>query len=145
MGPRRIRIDAPPERVWEVLSDPHAYDDWVVGTREIRSADASWPQVGARLHHPSGLPLLSVRDATEVLESETAKRLVLRAKLRPLGTLRVEIELRGDGPGTEVTIQEFVESGPLRLTGPVGDAGAQARLELGLRRLKRLSETRIAV
>lgn len=137
-----MTVAAPPERVWEVLADPYSYDDWVVGTRAIRGADDDWPEVGARLHHTVGPPLLTLRDSTEVLESEPGRRLVLRAKVRPVGTLRVEIELRGDGPGTEVSIQEVVEGGPLRLTGPLGDAGAQARMEVGLRRLRRLVEAR---
>jgi uncharacterized protein YndB with AHSA1/START domain len=144
MGPTRVTIDAPPERVWEVLADPYSYDDWVVGTRKIRSADPAWPAVGSRLHHTVGVWPLQIKDSSEVLESEPPRRLVLRAKVRPAGVLRVEIELTGVGDVTEIELQEYVERGPLRLTGKLGDAGAQGRMELGVRKLKQLVESRPA-
>ena len=34
-----IEIDAPPERVWEVLANPESFDDWVVGAKDVRDAD----------------------------------------------------------------------------------------------------------
>jgi len=140
MGPRETVVRASPEAVWAVLSDPFRYDDWVVGTREIREADETWPAVGSRLHHTVGVPPLLVHDVTEVLESEPQRRLVLQAKLRPAGVLKVDIRLRPEGANTRVQMQEHVVGGPLRLTGPLGDVGAQARMEVGLRRLRRLVE-----
>ena len=77
-----------------------------------------------------------------MLESEAPRRLVLRAKVRPVGVMRVEIELSGVGDVTELELQEYVEGGPLRLTGKVGDAGAQGRREIGVRKLKQLVESR---
>lgn len=140
MGPSRVTIDATPDRVWAVLADAYSYDRWVTGTRKIRSADPEWPAVGARLHHTVGLWPLTIKDSSEVLESEPPRRLVLRAKVRPIGVLRVEIELTPVGTRTEIALRETVVGGPLRLTGKVGDAGAQARMELGLRQLKKLVE-----
>lgn len=145
MGPRETVIDRPPEDVWRVLADPFSYDDWVVGTRAIRAADKTWPAVGSRLHHTVGVPPLVVNDVTEVVESEEPRRLVLRAKVRPVAVLRVEIELLPEGDGTRVVLQEYVESGPLRLAGPLGDAGAQSRMTFGLRRLKQLAERFVQV
>jgi hypothetical protein len=40
-----IEIDAPPERVWEVLADFPAYAEWNPFMREVRGR----PEVGARL------------------------------------------------------------------------------------------------
>lgn len=145
MGPREITIDAPPEDVWKVLADAYSYDRWVVGTRRIRRADDTWPAVGSRLHHTVGIWPLTLRDSSEVLESVPPRRLVLRAKVRPVGVLKVEIDLRPVGArGTHLELQEYVESGPLRLTGVLGDAGAQGRMELGVRKLKELVEARSA-
>jgi uncharacterized protein YndB with AHSA1/START domain len=144
MGPTRITIDAPPERVWAVLADPFSYDEWVVGTRKIRGADPGWPTVGARLHHTVGIWPLQIKDTSVVLESDEPRRLVLRAKVRPAGVLRVEIDLTPVGDVTELEIQEYVEGGPLRLTGKLGDAGAQGRMEIGARRLKQIVESRAA-
>lgn len=74
-----IEIAAPPESVWAVLADAQRYWDWVVGAKEVRDADESWPSPGAKLHHSSGVGPLTVEDETRVLESEQPRRLVLHA------------------------------------------------------------------
>ncbi|MFI9640652.1 SRPBCC family protein [Micromonospora sp. NPDC051925] len=47
-------IDAPPQRVFDVLADGWTYSDWVVSTVHVRDVDAQWPRVGTRLHHRAG-------------------------------------------------------------------------------------------
>ncbi len=41
-----IHIDAPPEKVWEVIMDPHRFDDWVTIHRGIQRADPGPPHQG---------------------------------------------------------------------------------------------------
>ena len=141
VGPRHIQIAAPPDGVWAVLANARRYSDWVAGARAVRDADPGWPAVGRKLHHTVGVWPLVVNDETVVVESEPPRRLVLRASVKPVGRFRVELGLEAADGGTRVTMQEFVESGPARFTGPLGDAGAQTRMEISLRRLKRLVET----
>ena len=52
-----------------VLAEPNVYDDWVLGAKEVRDADAAWPAVGAKLHHKTGVGPLTVDDETVVEES----------------------------------------------------------------------------
>ena len=59
-----ISVAAPPARVFEVLSDPFAYGDWVVGTRTILGVDGPWPDAGASLVYELGLGPLRMRDRT---------------------------------------------------------------------------------
>ena len=40
MARNEIFIGAPPAAVFGVLADPRSYGEWVVGSREIRAADA---------------------------------------------------------------------------------------------------------
>ena len=80
-----IEIDAPPERVWEVLADPECFDDWVVGAKDVRDADDEWPAVGSKLHHSSGVGPLTIDDETTVEASEPPHRLVLLAQARRRG------------------------------------------------------------
>ena len=47
-------VQAPPEKVWEVLSDGWLYPLWVVGASRMRAVDEHWPALGARLHHSVG-------------------------------------------------------------------------------------------
>ncbi|MEO8969121.1 MAG: SRPBCC domain-containing protein [Solirubrobacteraceae bacterium] len=131
-----------PERVFAVLSDPESYADWVVGSHSIRDADPGWPAVGARFHHRVGVGGLTVNDHTEVLEADPPRRIVLRARARPLGTARVEIVLAPRAGGTHVTMTE-VAGDPLsklalnRLTDPL----VHHRNRESLQRLRRISET----
>jgi uncharacterized protein YndB with AHSA1/START domain len=50
-----MAIDAPPERVFEILARPEAYADWVVGSDIIRDADPNWPAAGSRVYHRVGV------------------------------------------------------------------------------------------
>jgi uncharacterized protein YndB with AHSA1/START domain len=99
-------IGATPATVFDVLADPRSYAYWVIGSREIRSADDSWPQPGSRFAHTVNAGPLRVRDHTEVEAAQPGRRLQLKAKARPLGTARVTIDLEPAGAATRVTIVE---------------------------------------
>lgn len=106
MARNETHVDAPPERVWEVLSDPRSYGEWVVGSRRIRGWDDDWPAPGSRFYHEVGKPPVVTRDHTEVLERDEPRRLVLHAKARPFGTARVAVGIRPDGDGSHLTLDE---------------------------------------
>ena len=99
-------MDASPERIFEVLSDPDSYGYWVVGSKRIRDADAGFPKAGTRFHHTVGFGPFEVDDNTEVLEVDPPRLLKLRAKARPLGTANVTMEIQPDGAGSRVAMVE---------------------------------------
>jgi uncharacterized protein YndB with AHSA1/START domain len=103
-------ISASPERVWAVLADPKSYADWVVGAKRVRGFEGSWPARGSRFHHTVGVWPLHIRDTTSVLESESPRRLVLRARARPLGHARIEITLAATELGTRLVMTEEATS-----------------------------------
>ncbi len=134
-------VDAPPERVFAVLADPWAYEDWVVGARRVRGADPGWPDLGTVFHHEVGAGPLRVRDHTQVVEVEPPRRLVLRAHARPLGTGLVRLEIAPEGSGSRVEMTEGPGGTLTRLLwSRVGDALVHRRNDLALRRLKALVE-----
>ena len=139
MARNEIEIQAPPERVWAVLADAELYDDWVLGAQEVRDADEQWPREGTALHHRTGLGPLAIDDETRVEESERPTRLVLRAKVRPLGELRISFDLRATPNGTTLIMEEHPVDGPLTVA-PGTDAAIDARNTVSLRRLKALAE-----
>jgi uncharacterized protein YndB with AHSA1/START domain len=108
-------IDAPPQAVWDVLSDGWLYPLWVVGATRMRSVDAHWPEVGAKIHHSAGVWPLVVDDNTEVVAVTPLRRLELRAKGWPLGEADVVLELEDVGSQTLVRIHEDAAEGPGRL------------------------------
>jgi uncharacterized protein YndB with AHSA1/START domain len=136
-----IFIASPPERVFEVLSDPESYAYWVVGSDKIRAADPEFPAVGSRFHHRVGTGPLKIDDHTEVLDANPPYRLELKAKARPLGTARVVMLLDPRGEGTHVTMIE--EAGdPLSkvMFNPLMQPLVRKRNDESLRRLKELAE-----
>lgn len=138
MAENEIDIEAPPERVWEVLARPTLYDEWVVGAQTVRDADETWPAPGSKLHHRTGVGPLAVEDETTVVEADPPRRLVLEAKVRPFGAFPVVLELEAHGDGTHVRMSESA-AGPLgRIPGT--DAAIAARNTFSLRRLKQLAE-----
>jgi uncharacterized protein YndB with AHSA1/START domain len=96
-----------PEAVWAALADPGGYGYWVVGSKEIRDADPTWPAVGSRFHHTVGFGPLEARDYTVCVEAEPPTLLRMRAKARPLGTAMVTLQMRREGDqGTLVRMTE---------------------------------------
>ena len=144
MARNRIHIDAPPERVFAVLSEPTRYAEWVVGSATIDRHDPEFPAPGARFHHKVGLRPLALADHTEVVAAEPPHRLELKAKARPLGTADITLEMSPRAGGTEVLM---VEQPGDRLTAlvagnRVADLALRLRNAEALSRLKRAVEER---
>src|SRR3954470_5956105 len=142
MASVELSFAAPPERVFEVLSDPASYSHWVVGSRSVEGSDGDWPAVGSAFDHTQGAWPLIVADETEVAVSEPPHRLELIAKVRPFLVARVMLELEPEAAGTRVRIDEKPIGGLmgpfLRL--PPGPQLIQLRNVEGLRRLRKLAE-----
>jgi hypothetical protein len=129
-------IPAPPERVWAVLADADRYADWVVGAKTVRGVEGRWPKVGAKFHHTVGLWPLHLRDYTSVLESDPPLFLVLQARIRPIGQVRIQLDLRPSAAGTLVSMIEVPTSpAVIRWATPLIDPIAHRRNTEALRRL----------
>jgi len=141
MSKTTSQVAASPDRVFAVLADGWTYEHWVVGCKQIRDVDETWPAPGATFHHSVGMGPITVRDTTTVIESEPARRVVLRARARPAGVARVEIDLAEHDGGTAVTMEERPVSGPPAIAhNPLQDWLIDRRNRESLRRLKQLAE-----
>ncbi len=136
-------IKTTPDKVWAVLADGWLYPLWVVGASRMRDVDADWPEVGARIHHSVGAWPLLLDDNTEVLDCEPGHLLEVRARTWPAGEARVVLRLTEVDGGTEVVMEEDVESGPARLVPkPMRTPMLAWRNVESLRRLAFLAERR---
>ena len=134
-------VHASPEAVWGVLADPDAYAHWVVGSKDIRDADPSWPADGTRFHHTLAFGPIDLKDSSEVMESEEPRRLVLHVMARPFGRGKVEMDLAPEQGGTRVTMKEGPASPIARITyNPLTDLLLHGRNVEALRRLAALAE-----
>lgn len=139
MAINRVHIDAAPAEVFGFLSDPCNFPKWVVGASGVRDYDEDFPAVGSRFHHKVGTWPLGLKDHTEVVEVEPPRRLVLKAKARPLGTATIELDLQESAGGTELRMDERPGD---RLTSllaanPIADTALRVRNAEALARLKR--------
>lgn len=118
-------VEMAPEHVFAVLADGWSYAAWVVGNSHVRAVDADWPAVGTRIHHSFGLWPLQFKDSTQVTAMTPNRLLELRARLAPLGTAKVRIELTPTPTGgTKIVMSELADQGP----GALIPAGVQALL-----------------
>lgn len=137
-------VEASPERVFAVLADGWSYADWVVGTAHIRDVDSSWPAVGSRLHHKVGPWPLSTADVTHVVTCDPPHRLVMRARMWPLGEAVAAFTLvRVDAARTRVILVEDFVRGPMRwMRTKVNDLALHGRNVEVLSRLADFAENR---
>ena len=134
-------VHAPPDAVFAVLSDPRAYQTFVVGTRRVRRFDPRWPEPGTALHNSVGVGPLVWRDKTEAIEERPGKHLVVRPHVRPFVIIESRFQLEALGDSTLVRLDEFAVSGPLARVWPGPLDGLMGlRNRLTLRRLARLAE-----
>jgi len=143
MSAVEISVDATPGHVWRVLADGWLYPLWVVGASRIREVDRTWPETGSKIHHSVGLWPAVLDDNTEVTSCVDGSLLSLRARSWPAGSAQVTIQVRAEGAGARIRLEEDVARGPLRLTPRVLRAPAlRWRNRESLRRLAWLSERR---
>jgi uncharacterized protein YndB with AHSA1/START domain len=145
MAENHAYIDAPPDAVFDVLADAESYHYWVVGSSEIRAADADWPQPGSKFHHTQGFYGVGLKDDTVSIAANRPRQLVMEVRFRSLMVGKVEFRLRPRGRGTHVTMIEYPLSGPIaRINNPLIDRALWARNVETLRRLRKLAEERAA-
>ena len=136
-------FQATPDQIWAVLADPMTYEHWVVGAKDIRTADGNWPEPGSTFDHTSGFGPLELKDNTKVLESEPPRRLVLEARGRPLGIARIEITLEPKDSATVVTMTEkAVRPAAATALNPALNPLIHSRNVESLRRLEELTVER---
>lgn len=143
MAVNEIQIDTPPERVFAVLADWRSYGDWVVGSRFIRGADPGFPAAGTRFHHQVGVGPLHLNDHTKVMEVDQPRKLILKAKARPLGTAIVDMTMEPRNGGTHVVMREDPgDTLSAFVFNPLTHLLVRGRNVESLERLKRLAEKR---
>ncbi len=142
MATVEIQVDASPEQVFGVLSMPERYEDWVVGSSDIRDVEGGWPRTGATFHHTQIVPKVGIKDTTTVLESEPPRYLCLCVRARPVVIAKVELHMQATAGGTRVEMVETPVGGFVgKLHNPLFDLGLKLRNAESLRRLKRIAES----
>jgi hypothetical protein len=139
----RRETPASRQRVWDVMADGWMYVQWVVGNSRMRAVDPAWPEPGSTISHSIGIWPAVINDETVSEECVPLERLVLLAKLRPLGTARITMRLFDIDEGCRIEMSEVPMGGPMGLVPKrVALAAAWPRNRECTWRLARLAERR---
>jgi uncharacterized protein YndB with AHSA1/START domain len=138
-----MHIDAPPERVFDALSDGWLLPVWVVGATHIRDVDETWPNPGAMVHHEVGAWPLAISDMTGVVEYDPPRRFVLQGRAWPFGEVYIQLDVEPEGGGAKVVMGEAPSYGAARLIdNPLQRWLLAARNRESLSRLRDIVENR---
>ncbi|MDQ3528484.1 MAG: SRPBCC family protein [Actinomycetota bacterium] len=117
-----VHIQAPPERVWDVLVDWENQPRWMVDARQVRVVSSHREGLGVVLRCPTNIAAgIVVTDVLVVTEWQPQRRIAVRHDgwlIRGYGAF----ELAPSAGGTDFTWWEEIEA-PL---GPLGEAVAKA-------------------
>jgi len=111
MAIRHQLIKRPRDDVWSVLSDRDLYAEWVPGTSGSHPGEGDWPEEGSTLRYSVRAGPWTLRGTTVVREEQRPERLALEIDSGPLGTARVDIEIRRWGQDSLIVADEHPLTG----------------------------------
>lgn len=140
-----IEIDAPPERVWEVVMDPHRLADWVTIHRRVSDVPSRMGR-GATFEQTLNLRGAHLHVSWTVVDADPPRRAVWEGQGPAHSRASIVYELRTHGEaGTlfDYTNEFKPPGGPLgAVAGRVLVGGlSQREAQRSLQRLKELIET----
>ena len=138
-------VEATPDEVWSVLTDPYAYPKWVVGSKVTVEADPGWPRPDAAFRVKVGVGPLSYTDRTVCRGVDPQRHIALHAGGGGVAGADVDITISPMGTGTHVTLEEHPGgfSAPLRKLAPLQWLIRMRNVE-SLRRFRHIAESRAA-
>jgi uncharacterized protein YndB with AHSA1/START domain len=102
----RQSISATRDEVFNTVSDPKTYPEWLVGAQRIRHVTNGFAESGDKFDHSVGpTESLTVDDSTYLVESQGHRRLVLEVHAGPIAG-EVEFVFKKGSSTTEVTMRE---------------------------------------
>jgi uncharacterized protein YndB with AHSA1/START domain len=123
-------------RVFEALVDAEHYPSWLVGARQVSVNDPTWPAPGSTFDHEVGAGPVDVHDSTTVVDLDWRRRLDLVVRARPFLVADVRFDLRPDGAGTHLRMEERPR-GVFRLLSPLITPLVRIRNDRSLANLSR--------
>jgi uncharacterized membrane protein len=137
-----VVIDAPIDRVWEVLADIPRQPEWMLEMKEVRMLTPGPTGVGSRGEATVRIFGISVTDPVTVTEFEPPTRFAIRHEGRFEGSGLITLEPGVDGATTIVRWEERLVPPVLPELGAAVQAPVLRQIfQEDLHRLKRLVET----
>jgi uncharacterized protein YndB with AHSA1/START domain len=93
-------IDAPPEKVWEMVMDPYRLGDWVTIHRGLTHADEGEPRVGYRMDQHIHLRGVSLDVRWKLVACDSCALAVWEGRGPARSRAHTEYALRAENGGT---------------------------------------------
>jgi uncharacterized protein YndB with AHSA1/START domain len=94
-----INIKAPPEKVWEMVMDPHRLKEWVSIHRKLDSVDPGPPHTGMQMRQTLSLRGTHFHVSWELDECKPCETAVWKGRGPMRSHARTEYHLSADGDG----------------------------------------------
>lgn len=114
-----IEIDAPIERVWDLVMDPERLGDWVTIHRSVADVPDGELTTGSRFRQEMRLKGIPLKVRWEVVECHPPRHARWQGKAVAGAEARISYELSEDGTGTRFDYENEFEL-------PAGKAGKLA-------------------
>jgi uncharacterized membrane protein len=140
---RTVEIDAPPERLYEVVMDPGRLEQWVTIHHHLEDAPSGQLKKGSKLTQCLKLAGKKFKVRWTVVENDPCTRVVWEGRGPVASHARVVYEFKGNGDGTTFSyMNEYdLPGGALgRMAGRAVSRVTQKEVEGSLQRLRLLVE-----
>ena len=140
---RKVRINAPPEDVYEVVMNPRCLEKWVTIHQSLKDEPDGQLRKGSTLTQCLKLAGKGFEVRWTVVENERAKRVVWEGKGPARSKAKVIYELDADGDATSfLYVNEYDLPGGVlgRMAGPMVKKVTAGEVDASLERLKALVE-----
>ena len=138
---RDIRIDAPPQRVYDVVMDPRRLEDWVTIHDHLVGDPPSPLKKGSRLTQCLRLAGKRFKVRWTVVENDPCRKVVWEGRGPVMSHAQVEYRFEPDGEGTRFSYvnQYDLPGGPLgRIAGRTVSRVTTREVDGSLQKLKAL-------
>jgi len=120
--------------LFQVLTNPDTYPEWLVGAKRIREVSPDWPSPGSYFKHVVGFGPIAIPDRTTVLDIQETSMLKLLARARPLLKAEVLFDIHPHPDGCFLRITE-TPVGPFKFLSPLLQPLIRARNQRSVQRL----------
>ena len=102
-GAARIHIEAPPERVYELVSDVTRMGEWSPETYHCEWVDGGGPVIGARFKGRNRRGRARWSNTLEVIAADPGREFAFRRDVLPCGVCDWRYRIESEGGGTLLT------------------------------------------
>lgn len=125
----------PASAVFDVITDPYSYPNWLVGTLNIRRVSSDWPLTGSYFTHTVGFGPVRIPDRTTIRAIDRPRIVEMLVRARPAMEAVVRFEVTSSASGCTLRMHE-TPIGVFKVMSMFVKPLIRLRNERSLRRLK---------